>query len=90
MFLNSSRYAKVAQDDLPSADGTVKKTIRLRRLPATQGESYAVKDNDQLDILAQQHYADATRFWHIADANSQLQAAELTEHTGQMISLPRS
>jgi len=89
MFLDNSRYAKVAQDDLPAQNGT-RKAIRLRRLSAIQGESYTVKDNDQLDILAHQRYGDATRFWHIADANTALQTTALLDETGQIILLPKS
>ena len=90
MFLDDSRYAKVAQDDLSTDDGSVRKAIRLRRLPATKGESYAVKDNDALDVLANQYYSDGTRFWHIADANTELQADDLLEQTGRFILLPKS
>ncbi len=89
MFLDNSRYAKVAQDDL-STEGGTHKAIRLRRLSANQSEPYSVKDNDQLDILAQQRYGDASRFWYIADANTALQATTLLDETGQIILLPTS
>jgi len=90
MFLDSSRYARVTQDEERLPDGRATRAIRLRRLPPTPGEAYAVRDHDRLDILAQARYADATRFWHIADANSALDARELCAVTGAGLNLPRT
>lgn len=81
MFLDTSRYAQVDQADA---------ALKLRRLPAVTGEDYAVKDNDRLDLLAQSRYADGTRFWHIADANTALDARTLTAEIGGHLTLPRS
>lgn len=90
MFLATSRYAKVAQDETTTADGRPVTAIRLRRLPPTSGEAHAVQDNDRLDLLAHGRYADATRFWHIADTNTALDARELTAVTGTSVNLPRT
>jgi hypothetical protein len=49
-----------------------------------------VKDNDQLDALAHEQYGDGTRFWHLADANTALQANDLVAHAGNVISKPKS
>jgi hypothetical protein len=88
MFLDSSRYAKVPTDQTVTAEGRTLTALRLRRLPPTQGEPRAVQDNDRLDLLAHAGYADAARFWHIADANSALDARTLTEETGAEIRVP--
>lgn len=89
MFLDKSRYAKVEQESTETRNGRVVSAIKLRRLPPTGGEEHAVQDNDQLDVLAQTRYADGTRFWHIADANTELQANALLAETGAVIKLPR-
>lgn len=90
MFLDTSRYAKIAQDETVTADGRAVSAIRLRRLPPTAGEAHAVQDNDRLDLLAHANYADGRRFWHIADANTALDARELTAQTSDIVKLPTS
>jgi hypothetical protein len=89
MFTEKSRYAKVPTVEAQTREGRSVVALKLRRLPPTQGEPYAVKDNDRLDLLAQQQYGDGTRFWHIADANSALEAGELTAVTGENLNLPK-
>lgn len=50
-----------------------------------------MRAHDQLDALSEARYGgDATRYWHIADANSELEAAELTREPGRVIDLPGS
>jgi hypothetical protein len=76
-FLPSSRYAQLATVDVPAPKGRVATIIKLRRLPATDGDLTVIQLHDRLDVLAHEHYNDSTEFWHIADANSELDAAEL-------------
>jgi hypothetical protein len=64
--------------------------IRLRPLPPTGGEPYEVTDGDRLDLIAHDRYGDGTRFWHVADANSALEADELVAETGARLRVPRS
>jgi hypothetical protein len=90
MFLDNSRYAKVAQDTVQTRTGRSVAAIRLRPLPPTTGDPYMVLERDRLDLLAQARYADGTQFWHIADANTDLDARRLTDETGAVITLPRS
>ena len=91
MFLEKkSRYAKVEKVTVTTADGTTIDAIKLRRLPPTTGEPLVVKDRDQLDVLAQGRYADGTKFWHIADANTELEANDLVGEAGASLKLPRS
>lgn len=89
MFLESSRYHKVRQEETITQDGRVVKVVILRRLPVVEGAPTLIKANDQLDVIAQRQYGDATRFWHIADANTELQANELMQ-TGRRIKVPES
>ena len=90
MFLDSSRYARVPAETAETADGRKVTAIRLRPLPPVTGEPYSVIEHDRLDLLAQARYADGTRFWHIADANTALDARELTDETGDVIAVPRT
>ncbi len=88
MFLPNSRYARVATEQTTTADGRTVTALVLRHLPPVQGDPYQVKDNDRLDLLADQSYGDDSRFWRIADANTALDARTLTAETGDVIALP--
>ncbi len=83
MFLKTSRYYKLKVVEV----GKVK-AVKLRRLPGTEGVAAAVRGNDRLDIMAYKLYKDPARFWHIADANSELEANELVAETGRVIEIP--
>ncbi|HEX9781658.1 MAG TPA: hypothetical protein VGA56_02870 [Opitutaceae bacterium] len=89
MFLENSRYAKVLTVETTAADGRAVTALKLRTLPAPAGEPYAVKDNDQLDVFAHRVTADGTKFWHIADANTALEASSLLSETGATIQVPK-
>ncbi len=89
MFLESSRYHKLRQEETTTQDGRVVKVVTLRRLPYVEGAPALIKANDELDVMAQRQYDDATRFWHIADANTELEAGELMQ-TGRTIKVPES
>jgi hypothetical protein len=86
--LESSRYHGVRTDEASARDGRIVKTVTLRRLPTVGGNPIAIKEDDRLDIIAQRLYGDPTKFWHIADANTELQANDLLEETGRVITLP--
>ena len=65
--------------------------VKLRALPDTSGEAVTVRAHDQLDAISEARYGgDATRYWHVADANSELEAAELTREPGRVIDVPGS
>ena len=88
MFLKNSRYfglPTVAAKDRNGRDVTA---VKLRRLPATPGDDYAVTSSDRVDIIADARYSDATRYWHVADASSELEAEELTQQVGRVIEVP--
>lgn len=89
MFLQNSRYFQQPVVDAVSRDGTPVKAISLRRLPPISGDSRIVKGNDRLDIIAQRQYNDPTWFWHIADANTDLEANTLVEETLRVIVVPQ-
>jgi hypothetical protein len=88
MLLESSRYYKLKTVDAVTKDGRTVKALTLRRLPAVNGNPTVIKGNDRLDIMAQRQYNNATMFWHIADANTELQANDLVKETGRIIKVP--
>ena len=87
MFNKNSRYA--GQDTVTVTDDDRQvQAVKLRRLPKTQGKPYMVQDTDQLDVISKQRFQDGTRYWHIADANTELHANELLSETGRIINMP--
>ncbi|HAG81446.1 MAG TPA: hypothetical protein DCL61_09790 [Cyanobacteria bacterium UBA12227] len=89
MFLETSRYFRQKQVDVVTKDGRIVKAVSLRRLPTVNGEPTAIEENDRLDIIAQRHYQNPTWFWHIADANTELEANDLVQEVGRIIQVPR-
>jgi hypothetical protein len=61
--------------------------VKLRRLPAPPAVDYTVDAQDRIDTIAQRRTGDGTRFWHVADANSELEARALAE-PGRIIEVP--
>lgn len=90
MFLDKSRYAKTPTDTVVTADGREATAIRLRRLPPTSGRPRTVKEGDRLDVIADRAYGDGKRFWHIADANTALEANDLVAEVLDSFNLPES
>jgi hypothetical protein len=90
MFLPNSRYANVASVETTTASGEKVIALRLRRLTPVSGQSQRVVSGDRLDLIAQAHFGDATRFWHVADANTALDGRTLVEEPGDTLYVPRS
>jgi hypothetical protein len=90
MFDKTSRYKNVPTVVAKDAQGREVMAVKLRPLPATPGEDLEVMASDQLDVIAERCYRDPTRFWHIADANSELEAEALLYLAGRLINVPRS
>ncbi len=89
MFLKNSRYHGQATHLAPGPNGTVTLLVP-RSLPATAGEARVLAAHDQLDALAEARFRDATRYWHIADANTALRAGELAAVPGTTLNLPKT
>ncbi len=77
MFLENSRYFAVKTAETKSSDGRAVVAVTLRRLPYVAGTPVVVKGNDRLDVMSQRRFSDPTLFWHIADANTELEATDL-------------
>jgi len=90
MFLKNSRYFGLATVRASNRTGTEVVAVKLRPLPATTGDPVSVRAHEQLDVMSEQRYADATRYWHVADANTELEAGTLLQVTGRPVLVPRS
>jgi hypothetical protein len=90
MFLKNSRYYKTTQVEKKTKIGQSVKAIKLRRLPNQKGTAAVIKKDDRLDIIAQRQYNQPTKFWHIADANTELQANDLISESGRTINVPEN
>jgi len=77
VFLDNSRYFGIKTVQAKTESGREVTAVALRRVPYAAGAPTVVKGNDRLDVMAQRLYSDGTKFWHIADANSELQANDL-------------
>jgi phage tail protein X len=88
MFLETSRYYQQPLVEGLARDGRRVQALSLRRLPPLSGEAVVVKGGDRLDILCQRQYSDSTRFWHIADANTELEANTPVAQPARTIIVP--
>lgn len=90
MFFKGSRYEKVPEATITTADGRVirYKVTRFIVDPlAVVG--HRVLNGERLDQIAWQHFRDAERFWRIGDANRALWPDDLLEE-GVVLRVPPS
>ncbi len=90
MFLKTSRYARVATDAVTLPDGRQTEALRLRRLQLPPSTTILVSQGDRLDVLADRQFSDGTKFWHIADANTALDARTLVERVLAPLKMPEA
>jgi hypothetical protein len=90
MFLANSRYAKVATVETTGPAGETVVALKLRRLTPASGDPYVVPSGERVDLIADARYADATQFWHVADANTALDSRTLVEDVGATIAVPKA
>lgn len=88
MFLKNSRYYQLATVTVRAASGQNVTAVKFRRLPVESGQDAVAQGTDRLDIMASTRYGDAARYWHIADANSELEAEKLVTPVGRIIQVP--
>lgn len=79
MFDGNSRYITCSIVEGKTIQGGKVVAVKLRRLPYVPGKLTEAKGTDRLDIMAHRRYKDGTKFWHIADANTELEANRLVE-----------
>lgn len=90
MFLKNSRYYKTETLTTEDAKNRSVSAIKLRRLPEVAGEAVVIDNRHQLDVMCKQQYNDGTKFWHIADANSELEANALVQSISSVVKVPKS
>ncbi len=90
MFLKTSRYAKTETLTAVDSKNRPVQAVKLRQLPRIDGEDTMIINGSQLDVMSKQQYRDGTRFWHIADANTELEANALVASSGRVIKKPRA
>jgi hypothetical protein len=88
MFLKNSRYYGIETVATEDRHCRAVQAVKRRPLPSPVGRATTAQGPDKLDVIAEQKYKDGTRFWHIADANSDLEANELTRTPGRVIQVP--
>lgn len=88
MFLESSRYYKEKVKTVMYRNGDPVIAAGLRILSSPAGVPFQIKGNHRLDILSHTLYKDSSLFWHIADANTELEAHTLVEEAGMVINVP--
>lgn len=81
MFKSNSRYANQPTAETGNGKGKTVQVVKLRRLPYVGGNQTEIKIKDRLDVIAYRKYKDDTKFWHIADANTEVEATKLVEKT---------
>jgi hypothetical protein len=84
MFLSNSRYFNLKTVTAEDTKGRPVTAVALRRPPFAAGTETLIKDHDRLDVMAQRRYSDPTKFWHIADANTELDANDLVKQRPQL------
>lgn len=90
MFLKTSRYSGLETVAATDAAGRPVKAVKFRRLPVTPGLETTVQGTDRVDIMAESRWRDAGRYWHIADANTDLEALHLTRPVGRILTVPET
>ena len=90
MFLKNSRYYGIETVAAKDRSGRMVTAVKLRKPEAANGEPVTVSEGYQLDVTSERNYKDPTRYWHIADANTELEANELVRKPGRIIQVPRS
>ncbi|HEU4388918.1 MAG TPA: hypothetical protein VFV34_14050 [Blastocatellia bacterium] len=74
MFSKGSRYRNLPESAALTAQGERLRGKELRRISRLPGRfQHIVRDGDRLDLLAFKYYGDPSRWWQIADANTEFE-----------------
>ena len=88
MFAKNSRYKDLPIVNVATEDGTTVTAVKLRVPGQPHSRPAVITQGDQLDVIAQRRHKAATRYWLIADANTELEANSLTGEAGRIIQAP--
>jgi nucleoid-associated protein YgaU len=89
MIFKGSRYTSIAVIQPLAADGKSRRVLAERPIaPAPAALQHVVSDGERLDQLANNFYAEPTKYWLILDANLDvLNPFELLQ-AGRTIAIP--
>ncbi len=89
MIFKGSRYQNVATYQITDASGRMVSALKMRAIPDTPaGFVYTFTADQRLDLLAYKFYRNPTKFWLIADANSEMDPEDLLEPGRQLLIPP--
>ena len=88
MFSKRSRYRNTEQITTVDDRGKEVVAVKLRQLGEPDARPAKVTQGDRLDVISERRYHDGARYWHIADANTELEAATLTAEPARHIKVP--
>jgi hypothetical protein len=89
MFSLTSRYYSVPVAKLETADGRKIVYVRRRFVPPPERFEllleHLVTQDERLDNITAQYFADPEQFWRLCDANGAIRPDELTETIGRRL-----
>jgi hypothetical protein len=89
MILKGSRYEKVGVYTAVDGLGRNVAALKIRFIPLTPaGYLHTFTDDERLDLLAYKFYGNPEKFWLIADANSDMDPADLLKPGRQLLIPP--
>ncbi len=92
LFPPTSRYYGIPASTIRSAAGVLEIYLQRRFLPPLQGivslQQHTVAQGERLDHIAFRYLADPEQFWRIADANTEMNADQLTAAPGRRLRIP--
>ncbi|MCC4800625.1 hypothetical protein BCT30_14095 [Enterovibrio norvegicus] len=90
-FTPNSRYVGLPLCVMTDANGKERVFVSRRFLPQPAStervQSLVIREGDRLDLLGAAYYADASKWWCIADANLVQHPDELVSQIGRRIAL---
>lgn len=89
MILKGSRYENVGVYQASDALGRNFGVLKIRFIPLTPaGYLHTFTSDERLDLLAYKFYGNPEKFWLIADANPDMDPADLLEPGRQLLIPP--
>lgn len=89
MFSLTSRYYSTPVAKLETADGRTIAYVRRRFVPPPERFEllleHLVTQDERLDNVTAQYFADPEQFWRLCDANGAIRPTELTETIGRRL-----
>ena len=88
-FAGNSRYVNNDTAEWTKADGRTVRFVTRRFIPKAENfallQEHEIQEQDRIDNIAAQYFADPQLYWRICDANNVMDPNELTESAGRRI-----